>query len=145
MNHRHTSAGLVLGSTLLLTGCPPPPPVTVTLPGGITCAGTLDASVTASIAPEPGTLRPKLTARVCVTCNDTPLGGVSGITAAFVSSVPLPATIPATPITLDATASNGCVSKSYILPTDSIRGQQVTVTVVDAAGTTVSTDTGTIQ
>jgi hypothetical protein len=118
--------------------------VTVSLPGGATCTGQVTADVTASIQPEPGTGRVRLDVKVCVLCNGQPVAGVTGITAAFKSEVPLPPNVPPS-LTFTATDANGCVTRSFILPNDRLRGQQVVVTVVDASGGTVTTSTVTIQ
>lgn len=135
---------LCLVFTLIVAGgCPTPPPVTITLPGAVPCTGTVTTNVTAAIHPDVN-MRPQLTVTVCVLCNGAPLVGVTGITAAFISEVPIPATVPAT-ATFGATGATGCTSLFYIVPGSVLRGQQVTVTVVDTTGAVVSTSTVTIQ
>ena len=145
MKYHYLLTALFSGCLLLLAGCPAPPPATITLPSGVTCAGAVTTNVTAAINPEPGTLRPKLTIKVCVLCNGTPLAGVGGITVSFISEVPLPATVPSTPVTLQPTGTGGCVTKSYIIPGSVLRGEKVKVTVVDSTGAAVTTTTVTIQ
>jgi hypothetical protein len=134
---------LLLLSAFLFGGCPGGS-VTVTLPGGATCTGNVTTDVTASIQPEPGTGRVRLDVKVCVLCSGAPVAGVTGITATFISEVPLPPNVPPN-LTFPATDAKGCVTRSFILPNDRLRGQQVTVTVVDDSGATVTTSTVTIQ
>ncbi len=144
MKHRFMVTTLFCGCLILLVGCPwstPTPKATITLPAGAKCTGTVSTDVTASISPEPGTLRPKLTVKVCVLCDGAPLANADGIALSFISEFPLPLASLKGTIKLKKTGTGGCVTKSWILPNSKLRGQKVNVTVVDSKGVTVSTET----
>ena len=140
MKHRFMVTMLFCGCLSLLVGCPwgkGKPKVTITLPAGAKCTGTVTTDVTASITTDSG--RAKLTVKVCVLCDGTPLANADGITLKFISEFALPlATLKGT-IKLKKTGKGGCVTKSWIIPSSkNLRGQKVNVTVVDSNGVIVS-------
>ncbi len=136
----------------LLTGCPkpvpvvpvvPPPPVTITLPAGVTCTGALTVKTKAWIANPPG--RFVLHIRICVFCNKVPLSNVKNISIAIIANPEiLPITYKITD-TFPKTGISGCTTKRYVLKNTNLKGAKVKVSVVDSTGGNVVTDTVTIE
>ena len=134
----------LLACCIVLVSCPSTTPtVTISLPGGASCTGTVGCTVTAVIAPDPNA-RPVLTITVCVTCDGTPLAGVTGVTGTIVSDVPIPSNV-RNPTTFGATGANGCTSVRYVVRNSVLRGQTVNVNVVDTSGASVATSSVTIE
>jgi hypothetical protein len=118
----------------------PPPPVTITLSGGATCiAEDLNVTVDAWIVTEQASASPKLTVKICVSCKETPLSGVGGITGKLSKDAEEVNKHPQLnkTITFDSTNTKGCTIKSFRNVDSRLADKKFKVSVVDAKGNVV--------
>jgi len=145
----------LVGACLLLllgTGCwdsapAPPPTVTITLPGGVTCSNQLGVSVTAVMVDDVGSGSKKLQATVCLTCGEAPLVGVSNVVGSLFNADGMAFVAPhpsLNPVRFPPTDARGCTAFTGPRHMPDLSGKSFKVTVVDAAGTKVSEGTAAV-